>query len=41
MKFGALNSVRLADGEFSRLLVEIVIPDVFAAARTLRERKRL
>lgn len=37
-KFEALNSVRLTDGEFSRLLDEIVTPDVFTAARTLRER---
>lgn len=37
-KFEALNRVRLTDGEFDRLLDEIVTPDVFAAARTLRER---
>jgi type I restriction enzyme R subunit len=37
-KFDALNRVRLTDGEFARLLDEIVTPDVFAAARTLRER---
>lgn len=37
-KFEALNSVRLTDGEFARLLDEIVTPDVFGAARTLRER---
>lgn len=37
-KFEALNSVRLTDGEFARLLDEIVTADVFAAARTLRER---
>lgn len=37
-KFEALNRVRLTDGEFSRLLEEIVTPDVFNAARTLRER---
>ncbi|AHL36132.1 DEAD/DEAH box helicase [Pseudomonas brassicacearum] len=37
-KFEALNRVRLTDGEFARLLDEIVTPDVFAAARTLRER---
>lgn len=37
-KFEALNRVRLSDGEFARLLDEIVTPDVFAAARTLRER---
>lgn len=37
-KFEALNRVRLTDGEFSRLLEEIVTPDVFTAARTLRER---
>jgi type I restriction enzyme R subunit len=37
-KFDTLNRVRLSDGEFARLLDEIVTPDVFAAARTLRER---
>ena len=37
-KFEALNRVRLTDGEFQRLLEEIVTPDVFTAARTLRER---
>lgn len=37
-KFEALNRVRLTDGEFSRLLEDIVTPDVFTAARTLRER---
>ncbi len=35
-KFEALNRVHLSDGEFNRLLDEIVTPDVFAAARTLR-----
>jgi hypothetical protein len=37
-KFEALNRVRLTDPEFARLLDEIVTPDVFTAARTLRER---
>jgi type I restriction enzyme R subunit len=37
-KFQSLNSVRLTDDEFQRLLEEIVTPDVFNAARTLRER---
>lgn len=37
-KFEALNRVNLTDGEFQRLLDEIVTPDVFTAARTLRER---
>ena len=37
-KFEALNRVRLTDGEFQRLLDEIISPDVFASARTLRER---
>jgi len=37
-KFEALNRVRLTDAEFARLIDEIVTPDVFAAARTLRER---
>ena len=37
-KFEALNRVRLTDAEFSRLLGEIVTPDVFAASKILRER---
>lgn len=37
-KFEALNRVKLSEGEFSRLLEEIISPDVFTAARTLRER---
>lgn len=37
-KFEALNQVRLTDGEFQRLLEEIVTPDVFTAAHTLRNR---
>ena len=37
-KFESLNRVTLTDGEFQRLLDEIVTPDVFTAARTLRER---
>ena len=37
-KFQALNHVRLTDAEFERLLEEIVAPDVFAAAQTLRKR---
>lgn len=37
-KFEALNRVRLTDAEFARLIDEIVTPDVFTAARTLRER---
>ncbi|MBE72463.1 MAG: DEAD/DEAH box helicase [Thalassospira sp.] len=37
-RFEALNQVKLTDGEFKRLLEEIVTPDVFTAARTLRER---
>ncbi|MEQ9479914.1 MAG: type I restriction endonuclease subunit R [Algiphilus sp.] len=36
-KFETLNRVKLTDGEFERLLDEIVTPDVFTAARTLRE----
>jgi len=35
-KFEALNRVRLTDAEFARLLDEIVTPDVFTAAKTLR-----
>jgi len=37
-KFEALNRVHLTDGEFSRLLEELVTPDVFTAARVLREK---
>ncbi|MDG5976138.1 HsdR family type I site-specific deoxyribonuclease [Hydrogenophaga taeniospiralis CCUG 15921] len=38
-KFEALNRVNLSDGEFTRLLDEIVTPDVFTASRKLRERE--
>jgi len=37
-KFEALNHVRLTDAEFRRLLEEVVTPDVFTAAQTLRSR---
>ena len=37
-KFEALNRVSLTDAEFPRLLEEIVTPDVFTAAQTLRHR---
>jgi type I restriction enzyme, R subunit len=37
-KFEALNRVSLTDAEFNRLLEEIVTPDVFKAAHTLRHR---
>ena len=37
-RFEELNRVRLTDAEFSRLLDEIVTPDVFTVARILRER---
>ncbi len=36
-KFEALNRVHLTDSEFKRLLEEVITPDVFTAARTLRE----
>jgi type I restriction enzyme R subunit len=36
-KFEALNLVQLTDGEFQRLLDEVVTADVFAASRRLRE----
>lgn len=36
-KFEALNRVNLTDGEFARLQDEIVSPDVFTAAKTLRQ----
>ena len=35
-KFEALNRVKLTQAEFARLLDEIVTPDVYAAAKTLR-----
>ena len=35
-KFESLNRVRLTDAEFARLPDEIVTPDVFTAAKTLR-----
>ena len=38
-KFEALNRVRLTDGEFQRLLDEIVTPDVYEAAHSLRNRE--
>ena len=37
-KFETLNHVHLTDGEFQRLLDDIVTPDVFTAAHTLRNR---
>ncbi len=37
-KFEALNRVTLTDGEFSRLLDQIVTRDVFEASRNLREK---
>ena len=37
-KFQQLNRVKLTDEEFVRLLEEIVTPDVFTAAQTLRSR---
>lgn len=36
-KFESLNRVKLTDSEFARLLDDIVSPDVFTAAKTLRE----
>ena len=36
-KFQALNRVSLSDAESKRLLEDIATPDVFTAARTLRE----
>jgi type I restriction enzyme R subunit len=35
-KFQALNRVELTDGEFQRLRDEIITPDVFSAAKSLR-----
>jgi type I restriction enzyme R subunit len=36
-KFEDLNRVKMTDGEFARLLDEIITPDVFAAAKILRD----
>ena len=38
-KFEALNRVTLTDGEFERLLDQTVTPDVYKAARALRNRE--
>ena len=38
-KFEALNRVNLTNGEFQRLLDEIVTPDVYEAARSLQNRE--
>ena len=38
-RFETLNRVRLTDGEFKRLVDEIVTPDVYEAARSLRNRE--
>lgn len=40
-KFEALNRVHLTDNEFKRLLEKIITPDVFIAARTLREQESI
>lgn len=40
-KFEELNRVQLSDAEFQRLLEKIVNPDVFAAAKSLRERETI
>ena len=37
-KFETLNRVSLTEGEFKRLLEELITPDVFTAARVLREK---
>ena len=39
--FENLNRVKLTDAEFARLIEEIVTPDVFSAARRLREKNTL
>ncbi|MBK6291809.1 MAG: type I restriction endonuclease subunit R [Ignavibacteria bacterium] len=36
-KFEALNRVKLTDGEFTRLLGDIITPDVYDASKTLRQ----
>ena len=40
-KFEALHQVRLTEGEFARLLEQIISPDVFLAAQRLRESHHL
>ena len=40
-KFEELNRVQLSDAEFHRLLEKIINPDVFAAAKSLRERETI
>lgn len=37
-KFESLNKVKLTDSEFTRLLADIISPDVFACSQRLRER---
>ena len=37
-KFEALNSVKLTDAEFDKLLIEIINPDVFKSSNQLRKR---
>jgi type I restriction enzyme R subunit len=37
-KFESLNRVRLTDSEFHRLLDELITPDIFTAARVIREK---
>lgn len=39
-KFETLNRVRLTDGEFSRLLDELITPDVFTASIRCTNRSR-
>ena len=39
--FESLNKTKLSDAEFARLLEEIITPDVFSAARMLREKNTL
>lgn len=39
-KFEALNRVHLSNAEFDRLMEKIINPDVFAAAKNLREREQ-
>ncbi|RLQ89281.1 type I restriction endonuclease subunit R [Notoacmeibacter ruber] len=38
-KFQELNRVKLSDGEFKRLIEDIIKPNVYEAARTLRNRE--
>ena len=41
LRFETLNRVKLTEGEFQKLLDQIITPDVYAAAKSLRARETL